>query len=122
MKKKSSKGIPMSNMHDLDKLMGGSFGHGEELKAIPEAKHTPTPWYISREENGITTIRGDKANGRLFAVADTLKREDAEFIVRAVNSHEALLEAAKEAIACGSISARVEDLLGKAIAQAEGGK
>ena len=51
------------------------------------AKHTPTPWFV----------KGDQVIGNGDVVADCfqLPQDNAEFIVSAVNSHEALLEAAK---------------------------
>jgi hypothetical protein len=54
--------------------------------------HTPTPWRYNPSQ-GL-----DREIIRHFGevVGKIEKREDAEFIVRAVNSHEALLEAAKE--------------------------
>lgn len=61
-------------------------------------QHTPTPWEVSGEENGIITIRGDIERGRLFAVADTVKWTDAEFIVRAVNAHDDLVAAGEAAL------------------------
>lgn len=53
--------------------------------------HTPTPWttFQSQGENGAIT----DGNGNV--IAEGLTEENAAFIVRAVNSHEALLEAAK---------------------------
>lgn len=99
MKKKSGKGIPMSNMHDLDKLMGGSWGHGEGLKA-PQPTHTPTPWVYDKrngeilgDDAGQYVIRDLRVDADVLAVR---QQNDASFIVRAVNSHEALLEIVKE--------------------------
>jgi hypothetical protein len=73
-----------------------------------ENKHTPPPWVqdghkvkggeyqtesidvsLSGKSSGVKTV----TTHRLFF--RTLHEEDAAFIVRAVNSHEALLEAAK---------------------------
>jgi len=71
------------------------------------AKHTPTPW--SRYKNAAHGPEGDcvfVCNG-----IDSPNDANAEFIVRAVNSHEALLAAAKDAIEYCS------DLIGPAIAQ-----
>ena len=89
-----------------------------------EAKHTPTPWEISREENGITTIRGDVKNGRLFAVADALKREDAALIVKAVNSYGPMLDRIKQLHQSSCTKGAGFDTCGdcRLIALAEGGK
>lgn len=63
-------------------------------------EHTPTPWNV-RGTNGLRIIYGE--NGSIAEVKN-LKRlvmendANAEFIVRACNSHEALLEACKIAL------------------------
>lgn len=65
-----------------------------------EAKHTPTPWRIEEEEempDRIHAIYG-RDNATIVETDSGYynpSRIDAEFIVRAVNSHEALLEVAK---------------------------
>lgn len=69
-----------------------------------EIQHTPTPWKIEIEEEGYISIIGSRVNqvwGNQVALTP-MKKEDksnAEFIVRAVNSHEELLAAAKWALA-----------------------
>ena len=63
-------------------------------------QHTPTPWHYA---NG--TITGDRPNSlynRIMTIPipfDNVDRANLEFLIRAVNSHEALLEAAKAALA-----------------------
>lgn len=52
------------------------------------AKHTPTPW-----KSGYMEMILDQNDKR---VASVFNLADAAFIVRAVNSHEAMLEALKE--------------------------
>ncbi len=65
--------------------------------------HTPTPgdWTASPYEDnrGQSQITSDGST-RIIAVLDTFDEEgkaNAEFIVRACNSHDALLEACREA-------------------------
>src|SRR5882757_8376278 len=90
--------------------------------------HTPTPWTARDAEiydfNG-DPLRIDNAwiedsfnNGDGFAEEG---KANAEFIVRAVNSHEMLLEAAKLAlVAIRYNSPREPEYLIRAITQAEG--
>lgn len=60
--------------------------------------HTPTPWEIgdvtdgAEEYNECANVRGIQIRGERKAVACI---DDANFIVRAVNSHEELLDALK---------------------------
>ncbi len=67
----------------------------------PEIKqqHTPTPWEVIKEDGWDTVyIDGPTLDSRGFVVIpDTTKRAyaDAAFIVRAVNSHDDLVEIAK---------------------------
>lgn len=53
-------------------------------------QHTPTPWYESQIADGTWVIGAGQDHW-----AEDLTQEDAEFIVRAVNSHELLLTALK---------------------------
>lgn len=76
------------------------------------AKHTPTPWAIDsyRAPNGDSVIvrivgRGMgtpiSAIGRRHGdIRDAEERANAELIVRAVNAHDALVEALKAAHGC----------------------
>jgi len=62
-------------------------------------KHTPTPWKLSLPDGDsrfVASIQiGDKSlNDR----EQVLSNADAAFIVRAVNAHQELLDAAKEAL------------------------
>lgn len=85
MKTKKVKGIPCSNMKEFDAVMNGVDSH---------PAHTPPPWKAEG-----TVIKGPvMLNGSFNTIAKmfTDDREDAAFIVRAVNSHEELLELAKE--------------------------
>lgn len=94
-----------------------------------ETKHTPTPWHIS-DEHRIVDEQGGLVADVKYAKATTAEAmADAEFISRAVNSHEALLEAAKKVVKEYSalpingpetvIIKSIDDLQ-EAIAQAEG--
>jgi hypothetical protein len=62
----------------------------------PEAKHTPTPWKLDQDDRFVNGPKGQAIFGALGDGSDETHTANAEFIVRAVNSHEALLEAAKE--------------------------
>ena len=90
------------------------------------AKHSPLPWrLIENSAGGATLVRG---NGDWRAHAQShlqiVPREDAEFIVRAVNAHEELLAALKQAIDvhCGqdACTSKVHAIWRAAIAKAEG--
>jgi len=90
-------------------------------------RHTPTPWSLNSGYNkaGAPFFEiKDKDGFNLLAIRGGVIpiSQDADFIVRAVNSHEAMLKALKEAqkvIAAqnnGNMLVSIED----AIAQAEG--
>lgn len=57
-------------------------------------EHTPTPWDFSRKAD-YWRVEKLGINGISEETANCLKKENAEFIVRSVNAHEALLEAAR---------------------------
>jgi hypothetical protein len=113
--------------------------------------HTPTPWYAvtkemidgsQRQESYIRTLDDDSAandhictvnwvGDGLQDVIEARQKANADFIVRAVNSHEGLLMAAKGALAAlehvtgftgdeTSVADIEINLLKRAIAQAEG--
>ena len=100
--------------------------HGYEMELPEKVEHTPTPWdwncgNIYRENRNEVNVIEDP----------TLKDEDAEFIVRAVNAYEAdkkkmkaLVDAATDAL--DLLEKEVQGFpntkrqLRKAIAQAEG--
>ncbi len=69
----------------------------ENKAKVSEASHTPTPWnndgrvIFQNTTNGLTKLRITEIQGH-----EDEAKADAEFIVRAVNSHEALLEVAKK--------------------------
>lgn len=91
--------------------------------------HTPTPWKVVNN----TIIVRLEYDGKDTVIGDIKKEEDAEIIVRTVNSHEALLSIAKEVLeACergGDLqlgpkgrNAGLEDRLKQAIAMVDGTK
>ncbi len=91
------------------------------MKTKPQ--HTPTPWTraITSAKNMdclIVNERGKNIAG-VFAHPDT-GDADSEFIVRAVNSHEALLEACKRASFETQINGDILTILKQAIAKSEG--
>lgn len=102
-------------------------------KSISKPTHTPTPWFTKKgsdeKEHEIFSDKGVFEYPSYVGHAEQAK--DAKFIVRAVNSHEALLNACKVAlerwgkmpmtaeIGTG-VTKKVGDILLEAIAQAEG--
>lgn len=99
-------------------------------KCLPKIKHTPTPWQVIKESQrhdyfGSLYIKAGKTViANLVFQLDDSEKANAEFIVRAVNSHEALLEAARcagDALVDGQHKDIAINLLRQAIAQAEGG-
>jgi hypothetical protein len=64
-----------------------------------EIKHTPTPWFYNYQHDGIydaPDIRGESVCiAGIKRIPDY--KANVEFIVRAVNSHDALVEALKDA-------------------------
>jgi hypothetical protein len=97
-------------------------------------KHTPTPWHgsdiLDDDRYGIV----DSNNNIIIGTSGSVRRkQDIKFIVRAVNSHEELLTAAKQAyetLCAGFIEVQfasqnrqityAKDELERAIAKAEG--
>jgi len=90
--------------------------------------HTPTPWKLTYYRTTDDKIIYDTLVGpngeNIVSEFYPDNNEDAEFIVRAVNSHEALLEASKKVLSgCKKsllFSPGFLSKLEKAIAQAEG--
>lgn len=95
-------------------------------------KHTPTPWFISAKEQDGYCINSlaDEFNPLVAETVDFVPcfgddgKANADFIVRAVNSHEALVEACKHAFHYFNTKApnfaRTRKQLKDAIAEAEG--
>ncbi len=102
---------------------------------MSESKHTPVPWSVRDNENGTLVINATEPDGspcqpaRINGNADDevygpVTRANAEFIVRACNAHDDLLEACKAIVhaanmgdsAMGGVAAT---LAGFAIAKAE---
>ncbi len=78
-------------------------------------RHTPTPWRVERHYSGHRTVAQMRSCDRVVCINATTDAEpvgydatdaNAEFIVRACNSHEELLEAAKQAQCGCSIAER----------------
>lgn len=57
-----------------------------------ETKHTPTPWKVQAHPNTgfLNSLKAGRAT-----VAETVRDADAAFVVRAVNSHAALVSTLK---------------------------
>ena len=104
------------------------------MKTKTEAQHTPTPtpWEFERYENDsiiVAPFKPKYGTDTRMLLAKNLSEENAAFIVRAVNSHEALLEACKRIVynddtgkerMIGSETAFDRSALKNAITQAEG--
>ena len=69
---------------------------------MSNAKHTPIPWRIERQSNGLHAVCADLAKrhggSTPFSLATDIRVANAEFIVRACNSHADLLEACKRVV------------------------
>jgi hypothetical protein len=134
MKTRKEKHVPMhkGGTHTYNCLNDGYSGqcNCESLsKDANELEHTPTPWRKILAPTQIVTddrIIANMVYGEYFQM-----QNDADFIVRAVNAHEALLEAAKNArnvlaaLAIGDLKGIKADspalqMLRDAIAKAEG--
>jgi len=93
-----------------------------------KTQHTPTPWKVGFKNPQTIESETGKDIAACGAYRLSLKEAEAnaDFIVRAVNSHEALLEAAKQALkfinekANGVYVDASQHLLEKAIQQTEG--
>ena len=61
------------------------------------SKHTPTPWHLEEIVEGVEELKGMRSicgpDGDAPSVSDYVELADAELIVRAVNSHNALVAA-----------------------------
>ena len=95
------------------------------------SNHTPGPWFAHQRDwvLGHFSITNKESTGNpKWDIARTWEPANAEFIVKACNAHDDLLEACKEALAerylCLSPLAydasHVVAILAKAIAKAEG--
>ena len=61
-------------------------------------KHTPAPWHVDGNGCSIATKGGQIAKIRPVYMDRAQREANAEFIVRSVNSHEALIDACKDAL------------------------
>ena len=88
-----------------------------------KGKHTETPWRIAHNESN-TRFKVIAMTGTVVAIPHSIgfEKGDVEFIVRAVNNFEALLEACKKISILEEDSSIGHDLLAEVdevIAQAE---
>lgn len=79
------------------------MSEGDNMNQSNEAEHTPTPWSIvpKRPHQHKSVIQ--RQDGNVVAVCGweggmEMDEKNAEFIVRCVNSHAALLQAVKTAL------------------------
>src|SRR6185436_18843022 len=112
----------------LERPWLSSYGMEENMQTETNVQHTPTPWHIQKRISGdqMFEIYTEGIEEVEAKVALAFEKEDAAFIVRAVNSHEALVEAAKRVRSVLNdegkeilTKAEMEQLLFEAIAQAE---
>jgi|SRR5882724_1027477 len=72
------------------------LGHFGNCALITQPEHSPTPWEIDpRENSDIRSLDGWHLVTSVRSSLRTDPKANAEYIVRAVNAHEALLKAAK---------------------------
>lgn len=95
------------------------------MKTQTESKHTPTPWHITNKGyNHYIQKNYDGTNEFTVSICSGnqgMAKANAAFIISAVNSHEALLEAAKCLVHDIEISGgKVSKFVKEAIQQAEG--
>ena len=93
---------------------------------VHKLQHTPTPWSVANDKNGPVIIQ--MLGGEIVASFKPSKINDANFVARAVNSHEELLNALK--LAYSSLENLMngdenqydgcKDIIEKAITHAEG--
>ena len=93
-----------------------------------ETKHTPTPYKKSRNgENGNTwriwrndpgQDHTDTNQGYACIASHVYGKDNAEFIVRACNSHAAFVEALKLTLSKDYIDGNLEKIINKALATA----
>lgn len=79
-------------------------------RALPVAAHTPTPYFVGENANGFVGLSIQFADGRIAHIChdhdiDDEARATAAFIVRACNSHAALVEALEQALVAGELIA-----------------
>jgi hypothetical protein len=87
------------------------------MKTETKTAHTPTPWKVIKgDREHAFNIVHDSKNGGTAVVRDVLKEANAVFIVRAVNSHDNLINAIKLLLECVDASQLPEGAL-KAIAE-----
>lgn len=87
-----------------------------EIEKYPDVQaHTPKPWEVAKHQD---YWRVTQTNNNLNEIAICLRKENAEFIVNAVNSHEALFGMLKKVHIEGA--GRHYEEIASLIKQAEG--
>ncbi len=76
------------------------------MKTQNEVKHTPTPWArtaygVFAETRKVADCQPDDGRGTYRIESEEEAVADADFIVRAVNSHDALITALRDMLALG---------------------
>jgi hypothetical protein len=73
-------------------------GREETMKTEIKPQHTPMPWEAHEDWDKTVELFGGDPPDKFKNITHILSWEDAAFIVRAVNAHEALIEAMRSAI------------------------
>ena len=121
------KNVP-GNLHDEGNCQDC---RDEDTKKEIEMNHTPTPWTIEEVDQHILGYKQWELKGPNNIIATVaLHKPDAEFIVRACNAHEDLVEACKRLLKfnedlCEDVGVSKNypsaDFARKTLAKAEGG-
>lgn len=90
-----------------------------------KTQHTPTPWTLDQRGNIVTVKRSDiEPSNAETVICDMMSFENAAFIVKAVNCHDELVEAAQLALDVLSSSifreGETANILRAALAKAKG--
>jgi hypothetical protein len=86
------------SMSAIRTLMQTGVKVGDWQEAATSGGHTPVPWKLAtKRQNGVRTVMMPTGTPDLnIRIADVLEDSHAAFIVQAVNSHDALVEALHE--------------------------
>jgi hypothetical protein len=83
-------------VHRTREIASAPIGQASAESASP--KHTPTPWRLLRQTTMVREISDDDGIIQIAETAGTRKDANAAMIVKAVNSHAALVKALQAVI------------------------